>query len=126
MLLPQPVTVTDLAENVVPEGEYTLQIVKATYVAKPKSADAKPYVHLHLRITSPTDVGLGRMVFMSYPIDGDASYRLRELLEMTGHPEDFVLEMTEQLEGLVFRAVVSIKSDPGWPAKNVVRKHLPL
>ena len=51
------------------------------------------------------------MVFANYPIEGGGSFRLRELLEVTHHGEDFELTDASQLVGLEFRAYVTIEKD---------------
>lgn len=114
---------------VVPEAAYNLRVHKAEYVAIPKSKDAKgPYIKATLVITGPGDGRhVGRMVFQNYSLTGDGSFRLRELLTVTGHDADFRLTDSDQLLGLEFGGAVIVKAGTdGYADKNEVRKHLPL
>jgi hypothetical protein len=121
------VPLSGLNDRVVPDGTYNLRVHKAEFVPVPKTAAANPYIHTWLAITGPDDRCVGRMVFMNYPIAGDNTYLLKELLSVTGHGNEFVLESPQQLIGLEFRALVSVVEAVGdWPAKNSVRKHLPI
>lgn len=117
----------------VPEGTYNLKVHKAEYIATPKTKDAKgPYIKAQLIITGPSINGqdnpaLGRLVFMNYSITGDGSFRLRELLEVTGHDASFKLTDSDELLGLEFGgAVVIQKGTGGYADKNEVKKHIPL
>ena len=131
MLIPNAKPVGELSEGitVVPESSYNLRVHKAEYVAIPKRKESKgPYIKTQLVITGPGDNAyIGRYVFMNYSLTGDGSFRLRELLEVTGHATDFQLENTDQLLGLEFGAAVIIQAGTeGYTDKNQVRKHLPL
>lgn len=134
MLIPNAPAVSELSEGLstVPEATYNLRVHKSEYVAVPKSKDAKgPYIKVQLIITGEpgqTDSKfVGRYVFMNYSITGDSSFRLRELLTVTGHPADFRLQDSDQLLKLEFTGVVAIeKGKDGYDDKNVVKKHLPL
>lgn len=130
MLIPDAPSVAEMSEgaSTVPEATYNLRIAKSEYVAIPKAKDAKgPYIKCDLIITGPGDAGLGRHVFMNYSLTGDGSFRLRELLTVTGHPADFKLGDSDQLIGLEFGAAVAIeKGTGGYSDKNVIKKHLPL
>ena len=131
MLIPNAPPVQDMAEGLstVPEATYNLRIHKADYVATPKGKDAKgPYVKVQFVISGPGDHQfVGRYVFMNYSLTGDGTFRLRELLEVTGHPSDFRLTDTDELLGLELGAAVVVeKGVGGYPDKNVIRKHLPL
>lgn len=135
MIIPDAPSVSEMSEGLstVPEAAYNLRVHKAEYVATPKSADAKgPYIKTQLVITGPSSVPeiqqyVGRYVFQNYSMTGDGSFRLRELLEVTGHPADFRLTDSDQLVGLEFGAAVTIqKGTGGYSDKNQVSKHLPL
>lgn len=135
MLIPQAPTVADLAEGFIPikEATYNLRVNKAEYVPKPKGLNTKgnPYLSISFVVTGapgqPDVAETGRLVFMNYPLAGDGSFRLRELLEATGHQPDFQLQDTEQLHALEFTAAVIIeKGKENYPDKNQIRKHLPL
>src|SRR4051812_7271485 len=98
MLIPGAPSVSEMSEglSVIPEATYNLKVHKAEYVAVPKGKDAKgPYIKTQLVVTGPgipeVEPYLGRYVFMNYSITGDGSFRLRELLNVTGHPDDFRL-----------------------------------
>lgn len=125
----------------VPEGLYNLKVHKSEYVSTPKTAGAKgPYIKAQLVITSYRPHGeanrpevdnaeqyVGRFVFQNYSLTGDGSFRLRQLLEATGHPADFKLTDSDMLVGLEFAAAVVIKAGTGgYSDKNEVGKHLPL
>ena len=131
MLIPEAPVVSDMSEGLstVPEATYNLRVHKAEYVAVPKSKDAKgPYIKAQLVITGPGDLKeVGRFVFQNYSITGDGSFRLRELLQVTGHPADFRLTDSDQLIGLEFAGAVTIqKGTGGYADKNEVKKHLAL
>lgn len=127
MSTPTPVSMKDLGDsNLVPEGTYEVRVHKADYVPVPKTPGASAHYHLWTMITGPDTEYVGRYVFGNYPIAGSGSYRLRELLQVTGHEADFVLTSPDQLVGLEFRVIVAIQpAKDGWPAKNTIRKHLP-
>src|SRR5713101_7468711 len=93
---------------VIPEASYNLRVSKSEYVAIPKSKDAKgPYIKVQLIVTGPGDNEyVGRIVFQNYSLTGDGSFRLRELLTITGHPDDFRLTDSDQLLGLEFGAAI--------------------
>jgi hypothetical protein len=126
--------------TVVPEALYTLRIHKAEYVAVPKSKDAKgPYIKCQIIITGggPVDEQgqplpnaaqyVGRYVFQNYSMSGDGSFRLRELLQVTGHPDDFRLTDDQALVGLEFKGAVVIQpGTQGYSDKNQISKHFPL
>jgi hypothetical protein len=118
--------------STIPEATYNLRVHKAEYVAVPKSKDAKgPYIKTQLVVTGPAteqnEQHIGRYVFQNYSMTGDGSWRLRELLKVTGHADDFKLEDDQQLVGLEFGAAVIIqKGTGGYSDKNEVKKHLPL
>jgi hypothetical protein len=123
------VKMSDLGEpdGPVPEATYYVCVHKAEFVEVPKKKGSNPYIHIWLRIISPDDRYLGRYVFGNYPISGPGSYRLKELLSVTGHSGDFELESADQLVGREFCAAVTIeKGTNGYPDKSIVRKHLPL
>lgn len=136
MLIPQAPTVESMSEGLstIPEATYNLKIHKAEYVATPKSKDAKgPYIKVQCIVTGPQPSDgseckeLGRYVFQNYSLTGDGSFRLRELLEITGHPPDFQLTDSDQLVGLEFGAAVIIKAGTGgYSDKNEIKKHVPL
>lgn len=132
MLIPNAPTVAEMSEGstTIPEATYDLRVHKAEYVATPKGANAKgPYIKAQHVVTGGpgADKYVGRMVFQNYSLTGDGSFRLRELLEVTGHPEDFQLQDSDQLVGLEFKGVVFIqKGTGGYQDKNEVKKHLPL
>ena len=131
MLIPNAKPVGEMSEGmtVVPEASYNLRVHKADYVAVPKRAQSKgPYIKAQLIITGPGDNAyIGRYVFMNYSLTGDGAFRLRELLEVTGHPADFQLTDSDQLVGLEFGAAVIIQAGTeGYSDKNQIRKHLPL
>lgn len=135
MLIPQAPSVADMAEGFSPvkEATYFLRVDKAEYVPKPRGANAKgnPYVNATLIITGAPGVPdcpeTGRRVFQNYMLTGEGSYRLRDLLESTGHPPDFQLTDTDQLLNLEFKASVIVeKGKDGNPDKNQIRKHMPL
>jgi hypothetical protein len=115
--------------STIPEATYNLRVHKAEYVATPKSQDAKgPYIKAQLIVTGPGDIKeLGRYVFQNYSLTGDGSFRLREMLKITGHPDDFRVTDSDQLVGLEFGAAVVIqKGTGGYPDKNEVKKHIAL
>jgi hypothetical protein len=130
MLIPNAPAVGEMAESlIVPEGTYNVRVQRAEYVATPKHAESKgAYIRTAFVITGPGDSPyIGRYVFMNYSLTGDGSFRLRELLEATGHPLDFRLTDTDQLIGLECAAAIVIeKGKQGYPDRNVIRKHLPL
>lgn len=131
MLIPNAPTVETMSEGLstIPEATYNLRVHKAEYVAQPKSATAKgPYVKAQLVVTGPGDNPyIGRFVYMNYSLTGDGSFRLRELLQVTGHPNDFQLTDTDQLLNLEFGAAVTIQQGTkGYSDKNEVKKHLAL
>lgn len=131
MIIPDAPAVGEMAESspVVAEATYSLRCHKAEYVATPKTANAKgPYIKTQFIITGPGDgAHIGRYVFMNYSLTGDGSFRLRELLAQTGHPDDFKLTDSDQLVGLELRAAVGIeKGTGGYSDKNVIKKHMPL
>jgi hypothetical protein len=122
----------------IPEAAYNLRVHKAEYVAQPKTAGAKgPYIKTQLVVTGPALNGadnphVGRFVFMNYSLTGDGSFRLREMLEVTGHPPEFQLTDSDQLIGLEFGAAVIVKEPSiaeaakGYTAKNEIKKHVAL
>lgn len=118
--------------SVVPEATYNLKCIKAEYVAVPKRKESKgPYISARHIITGPsnpeTEPYIGRLVFQNYSMTGEGSFRVRELLEATGHPADFVLDDDQKLVGLEFAgAVVIQKGTEGYADKNEVKRHLPL
>jgi hypothetical protein len=69
----------------VPEATYSMRVDKAEYVEVPKDKHANPYIRVWHVITGPDDRYMGRYVFANYPITGKGSYRLHELLHVTGH-----------------------------------------
>jgi hypothetical protein len=131
MQIPNAPAVTEMSEALatVPEAVYNLRIQKAEYVAVPKGKDAKgPYIKVSTVITGPGDTPhLGRYVFQNYSLTGDGSFRLREMLEVTGHPAEFRITDTDELIGLEFGAAVIIqKGTQGYSDKNEIRKALAL
>lgn len=145
MLIPQAPAVGELSEGLkcVPDAVYNLKIVKSEYVAVPKSKDAKgPYIKTQIIITGvndrtpkPTDGSpdpnleqyVGRYVFQNYSLTGDGSFRLRELLTVTGHPSDFRLADSDALLNLEFAGgVVTQPGTQGYSDKNQVGKHYPI
>lgn len=132
MLIPDAPAMGDMSEGMptIPEATYNLRVHKSEYVAVPKTKDAKgPYIKAQLVVTGPGQDNkfIGRMVFMNYSITGDGSFRLRELLTVTGHPADFRLTDSDQLIGLEFAALVTIQAGTdGYPDKNQVKRHMPL
>jgi hypothetical protein len=128
MAMPK-VKMSDLGavDGPVPEATYSMRVDKAEYVEVPKDKHANPYIRVWHVITGPDDRYMGRYVFANYPITGKGSYRLHELLRVTGHPSDFEFENENQLVNLEFCAAVMIeKGTNGYPDKNVIRKHLEL
>src|SRR5262245_6735012 len=119
------VKMTDLKQrdNPVPQGTYNLRVHKATYVPVPKNRAASPYISTWLMITGPDEQYIGRVVFANYPISGNGDFRLRELLAVTGHDDDFELESADQLLDLQFSALVGVQTNDVYPDKNVVIKH---
>lgn len=131
MLIPGATKVSDLVDNVptVPEATYNVRVQMAEYVAIPKTATAKgPYVKLRFVITGPGETkSLGRLIFVNLSMTGDSTFRLKEFLKATGHPDDFELVDTDQLVGLECGAAVVIQAGTGGYAdKNEIRKYLPL
>lgn len=130
MLIPNAPKVADMAEgaSTVPEATYNLRVHKAEYVGTPKGKDAKgPYIKAQIVITGPEEKHVGRYVFQNYSLTGDGSFRLRELLKATGHPDDFELQDTDQLQGLEFKgAVVIQKGKDGYQDKNEIKRHMSL
>lgn len=142
MIIPNAPAVNDMAESMptVPEATYNLRVHKAEYVPVPKSKDAKgPYIKTTIVITGPQylpgpdgtepveNKGVGRMIFQNYSLTGDGSFRLRELLTVTGHAPDFKLEDDSQLIGLEFGGAVTIqKGTGGYGDKNEIKKHFAL
>jgi hypothetical protein len=131
LIIPNAPAVSEMSEGLstIPEAAYNLRVHKAEYVAVPKGKDAKgPYIKCQLIVTGPGDTPmLGRLVFMNYSLTGDGSFRLRELLAITGHPDDFRLTDSDELLGLEFGASVTLeKGTGGYPDKNVVKKHVGL
>lgn len=140
MIIPNAPAVADMSEGLqtIPEATYNLRVHKSEYVAVPKGKDAKgPYIKTQMIVTGPaqyaTGTGvvenpyIGRYVFQNYSLTGDGSFRIRELLEVTGHAPDFKLEDSDQLLGLEFGAAVKIeKGTGGYQDKNGIAKHLPL
>jgi hypothetical protein len=130
MLLPDgsPIgAMPDLFEPV-PAATYNVRVDKPEYVAVPKSKSAKPYVKAELVIIGPGDNEfIGRRVFQNYPLTGPGSFRMRELLTVTGHSLDFRLTDTDQLLGL--ECMVKVVIEPGkngYRDRNTVKEHLPL
>lgn len=134
MLIPSAPTVGEMSEGLgtIPEGTYNLRVHKSEYVAVPKSKDAKgPYIKTQLIVTGPEgsvpEDLIGRYVFQNYPLTGEGSFRLRELLSVTNHDEQFRLTDSDELVGLEFGAAVTIqKGTGGYSDKNQVSKHLEL
>lgn len=132
MLIPDAKPVAEMADgsNLLPEATYNYRVHKAEYVSVPKTATAKgPYIKAQLIVTGPGSDNkfLGRYVFMNYSITGDGSFRLRELLTVTGHPDDFKLEDDQQLVGLEFAGATIVKDGTGgYGPKNEIRKHVPM
>lgn len=131
MIIPDAPKVSEMSEGMttVPEATYNLRVHKAEYVAVPKSKDAKgPYIKAQFVITGPGDTPhIGRYVFQNLSMTGDGSFRLRELLKVTGHADDFQLTDSDQLLNLEFGAAVIIQpGTQGYADKNEVRKYLPL
>lgn len=129
MLIPNAPAVGELPDNqpTVPEATYNVRVHKAEYVAIPKGKDAKgPYIKCQLIITGPGDIKqLGRYVFMNYSMQGESAWRLKELLKVTGHPDDFRLSDSDQLLNLEFGALVGVEpGKDGYPDKNNVKRHL--
>lgn len=131
MLIPNAPLVGEMKDSssTVPEATYNLRIEKAEYVAQPKSANAKgPYIKCQITITGPgeAEAVLGRKIFQNYSLTGDGSFRLRELLKVTGHEDDFQLTDDQQLVNLEFAGVVIVKDDPTYGPRNEIKRHLPL
>lgn len=131
MIIPNAPTVAEMSEGMtlIPEATYNLRISKAEYVAVPKGKDAKgPYIKVQCVVTGPGDTPyLGRYIFQNYSLTGDGSFRLRELLQITGHPDDFKVTDDQELVGLEFGAAVTIqKGTGGYADKNALAKHIPL
>lgn len=131
ILIPEAPAVSDMAESAptIPEAMYNVRVHKAEYVAVPKTKEAKgPYVKVQFVVTGPGDTRfIGRMIFQNYTLHGDGTFRLRELLTMTGHDAAFVLQDTDQLIGLECGASVIVKpGTQGYSDKNEIKKHLPL
>lgn len=134
MIIPNAKPVSEMAEGIsaFAEGTYNLKVNKAEYVAVPKGKESKgPYIKVqHLVTGQPGQVesaATGRLVFMNYSMAGDGTFRLRELLEATGHPADFTLTNTDELLNLEFTAVVTVEKGEGsYPDKNVIKRHLAL
>lgn len=132
MLIPNAPTLKDMADSssTIPEATYNLRVEKADYVDKPKGANAKgPYIKTQLAVTGPdaAEKYLGRKVFQIYSLTGDGNFRLKELLKVTGHEEDFQLTDSDQLIGLEFAAAVVIQAGKdGYPDRNEIKRHLPL
>lgn len=134
MLIPDSPAVADMAESAatIPEATYNLRVYKAEYVSTPKTAGAKgPYIKAQFVVTGPDDdvskKSIGRMVFQNLSLTGDGSFRLRELLKVTGHPDDFRLEDSDQLLGLEVKAAVVVqKGTGGYADKNEIRRFMPI
>lgn len=136
MLIPSAPAVGEMSEGLgtIPEAGYNLRVHKAEYVAQPKTAGAKgPYIKAQCVITGPGNIKeVGRFIFQNYSLTGEGSFRLRELLKVTNHPDDFRLTDSDQLVGLEFGAAVSIQQatiadkEKGYTDKNEIKKHLPL
>lgn len=131
MLIPNAPAVNEMSEGLktIPEGTYNFRIQKSEYVATPKSKDAKgPYLKISCVVTGPGDVPqLGQYVFSNLTLTGDGTFRLRELLTVTGHPEDFRLTDSDQLLNLEFAAATIIQpGKDGYADKNEFKKYLPV
>jgi hypothetical protein len=122
------VRMSELAgDGPVPEGMYVVRVHKASFVASPKNPNAGPYIATWLMITGPDEAEacIGRIIFANYPLTGKATYRIHDLLLVTGHDDDFVLEDASQLLDLELRVIVAVeKGSNGYPDKSVVKKHL--
>lgn len=132
MLIPTPPpAVGDMPKNAptVPEATYNLRIVKAT-MKQSTRADAKgPYLAVQAVITGPdaAEACKGRMIFQNYFFSEKAVWRLRELLVVTGHDENYKLTDTDELVNLEFGAAVTIKEGTeGYADQNQIAKHVPL
>jgi hypothetical protein len=128
MLIPDAPTVDEMESgSCVPEATYNFRIERATHVAVPKTETAKgPYINAMYRVTGPGEEFLGRCVFDILSYTGPGSFRMRSLLEATGHPTDFRLTDTDQLLGLEFSGLTIIEHDEKWGDKNRVKKYVPL
>lgn len=134
MLIPDAPAVGEMAESAptIPEATYHLRVVKAEFIQTPKTKEAKgPYISVQFVVAGPdtpeTAKYLGRAIFQNYTLSGDGTFRLREFLKVTGHPDDFKLADSDQLLGLECLAAVTIqKGTQGYADKNQVRKHMAL
>lgn len=105
-----------------PEGMYALRIAEANL--KDSSTDS-PYLEIWFEVISgPAYAESGDKFHQYYSFSGREEYRLRQLLTVTGHGEDFALPSTEHLLGLQLRGVVEkVKSKRG--DRLVINRHLP-
>jgi hypothetical protein len=95
----------------IPEGIYLLRIDKATF--KPSKEKGTPMVEAQMTVFGPATAEefVGRKVFENLLLSGPGAFKTRQLLEVTGETEDFVLEDTDQLIGREFGAVVQIEPE---------------
>lgn len=131
MLIPDAPPLSEMAEGnpLLPEQSFNFRCHKAEYVAVPKGKDAKgPYIKCQHVVTGPGETKyLGRYVFMNYSLTGDGSFRLRELLTVSGKPNDYKLGDDQELVGLEFGGAIGTEKGTGsYADKSVIKKHLPL
>jgi hypothetical protein len=80
------VKLSELADNLIPEATYNVRVHDAEHVERP---DKDPYIKVKLIIQGPDGPWTGRIIFVIYMLAGSGAWKLRKLLEVTGHSPDF-------------------------------------
>lgn len=126
--------------NPIPEGTYHLRADKSVLEAV-KGVNAKnkgaAMAAVMFSVFGPADQEehVGRKIFDRFMLEGEGLWRARQYFEAAGEGPDFVIEDTDQFLNHEVAAVIAIEPatmDPNdntkelYPAKNVVKKYLPL
>lgn len=106
-------------------GQYELRVVKVSDGKGPKG----PYLKFELEIMGATQNADGQPIagavghiYDVCTLAAEKRWRLANLIEAAGFdPADCD---TDELNGVVVQAQVEIEADPGYPAKNVVKKYI--
>jgi hypothetical protein len=120
----------------VPESVYHIRLDKATLKKTGAGSQnpGSPMAEAQFTIFGPEEAEefQGRKLFENLMLTGEGMFKLRQLLEVTGEDENYVLEDTDQLVGRECAAVVQIepakKGEDGkrYDARNKIARFMPL
>lgn len=120
-----PASETKSGFELVKPGQYELKILKVTEGKGPKG----PYLKFELEIMGATTNADGNPITGSVghvydiaTLAAEKRWRLSDVITAAGFdPQDCD---TEELQGAVVVAQLEIEADPGYAAKNVVKKYI--